>query len=103
WNHYAPDPKTCDEITASPLRATLDQLCDLPPALVVTAENDPLRDEGEAYAAKLMEAGVSVIATRYVGAIHGFTSINALANTPPTRGAIAQICNFLQAHLFASP
>ncbi|XAZ21434.1 alpha/beta hydrolase [Sinorhizobium sp. B11] len=65
WDLYAPDAKTRDNPYVSPLRASIDQLKGLPPALVITAENDPLRDEGEAYARKLKEAGVTVAAARY--------------------------------------
>ena len=67
WDLYAPDAKTRDNPYVSPLRASIEQLTGLPPALVITAENDPLRDEGEAYARKLKEAGVSVDAVRYNG------------------------------------
>jgi len=63
WDQYTSDPSQREEITASPLRATLEELADLPPALVITAEADVLRDEGEAYAAKLRQAGVAVTAT----------------------------------------
>ena len=65
WDNYAPDNATRKEPTASPLLASVDQLRDLPPALVITDENDVLRDEGEAYAHKLMQANVTVTATRY--------------------------------------
>ncbi len=78
------------QITASPLRATVEQLRGLPPALVVTAECDVLRDEGEAYARKLIAAGVRVTATRYLGTIHDFVMLNAITDTPAARGAIAQ-------------
>src|SRR5258707_6111399 len=76
--------------TASPLRATVDQLRGLPPALIITDENDVLRDEGEAYAHKLMTAGVPVTATRYLGTIHDFVLLNPITNTPAPRAAIAE-------------
>lgn len=76
------------QITASPLRATNEQLTGLLPALVITAEADVLRDEGEAYANKLREAGVEVTAARFQGTIHDFDMLNALADSNATRGAI---------------
>ena len=90
WNHYAPDTRVRHEPTASPLHATMEQLQGLPPALVITAESDVVRDEGEAYALKLMQAGVQVTATRYLGTIHDFVMLNALTHTPAARAAIAQ-------------
>src|SRR5207249_4279680 len=89
WDQYTSDPKERAEITASPLRATQDQLRGLPRALVITAEADVLRDEGEAYANKLREAGVRVTAARFQGIIHDFVMLNALANTAAARGALA--------------
>ena len=91
WKQYTGGAAIEQEPTACPLRATVDQLNDLPPALIITGECDVLRDEGEAYARKLMQAGVPVTCTRYLGAIHGFMGINALADTPPTRTAWAQV------------
>jgi acetyl esterase len=65
-------------------------LSGLPPALIQTAENDVLRDEGEAYGRKLDEAGVDVISTRYNGQIHDFGLLNALRDIPSTRVALDQ-------------
>jgi acetyl esterase/lipase len=91
WTQYTGGKAIEHEPTACPLQATLDQLRDMPPALVITGECDVLRDEGEAYARKLTQAGVAVTATRYLGAIHGFMGINALADTPAARAATAQV------------
>lgn len=90
WNAYAPEEKQRANILASPLRASADDLGGLPPAFIVTAENDVLRDEGEAYAQKLMDAGVPTTAVRYRGTIHDFVMLDALAETTPARGAVAQ-------------
>lgn len=81
WDQYTTDPEERNQITASPLRASLEQLRDLPDALVITGEADVLRDEGEAYAAKLREAGVNVTAVRFQGIIHDFVMLNPLAET----------------------
>jgi acetyl esterase len=90
WDAYLPDPAARKQPTATPLNASLDQLTGLPEALVVVAENDVLRDEGEAYARMLSNAGVRVTSIRYHGTIHDFVMLNALADTPAARGAIAQ-------------
>jgi acetyl esterase len=92
WNHYIGErPENGYQPECLPLLASLEQLRGLPPALIITAECDMLRDEGEAYARKLTQAGVPVIATRYLGVIHGFTVTAALAQSPPARGAMAQV------------
>ena len=96
WDQYTTDEAQRAEITASPLRATTEQLADLPPALVITGEADVLRDEGEAYAARLREAGVPVTATRYGGIIHDFVMLNALAETQAAKAATAQAAAFLK-------
>ena len=99
WDLYAPDAKIRDNPYVSPLRASLQQLRGLPPALVITAENDPLRDEGEAYARKLKEAGVPVIATRYNGMIHDFVLLNGIQSDPEPEAAIRQMSVEIKAHL----
>ena len=90
WDNYTTDANQRKEIYASPLQATTAQLKGLPPTLIQTAENDILRDEGEAYARKLDEAGVKVTATRYNGMIHDWGLLNALSNIPGTQSAILQ-------------
>ncbi|WP_244486001.1 alpha/beta hydrolase [Bradyrhizobium viridifuturi] len=99
WDLYAPNAAARNNPYVSPLRASLQQLQGLPPALVITAENDPLRDEGEAYARKLKEAGVSVIATRYNGMIHDFVLLNGIQNDPEPPAAIRQMAAEIKAHL----
>jgi acetyl esterase len=99
WEAYLPDHAARAEATATPLSASLDQLAGLPEALVVVGENDVLRDEGEAYARLLSNAGVRVTSTRYNGTIHDFVMLNALADTPAARGAIAQAVCALKNHL----
>ncbi|MEY9906735.1 acetyl esterase [Catenulispora sp. MAP12-49] len=99
WDQYTTDPAQRAEITASPLRASVEQLADLPPALVVTGEADVLRDEGEAYANKLRQAGVPVTAVRYQGVIHDFVMLNALRETHAAEGAINQAVAVLRTAL----
>ncbi|MGV9853140.1 alpha/beta hydrolase [Streptomyces sp. NPDC003442] len=100
WDQYTTDEAERAQITASPLRATIEQLKDLPPALVITAEADVLRDEGEAYAGKLREAGVSVTAVRVQGIIHDFVMLNALRETHAAEAAISLAIRTLHAALY---
>lgn len=90
WDNYLPDHSKRNEIYASPLQSSIEQLKGLPPAVVQTAENDVLRDEGEAYARKLNEAGVPVTLTRYNGQIHDYGLLNPLATVPSVKIAILQ-------------
>jgi acetyl esterase len=99
WDSYTTDLRQRNEIYASPLLATTEQLKGLPPALVQTAEKDVLRDEGEAYARRLDAAGVDVTATRYNGMIHDFGLLNALSEVPSTRSALLQASDELKQHL----
>ncbi|WP_022927491.1 alpha/beta hydrolase [Patulibacter americanus] len=95
WDQYTTDPEERAQSTASPLRATDEELAGLPKALVINAEADVLRDEGEAYARRLRAAGVDVTATRYNGALHDFMMLDALRETNAAAGAIAQTIGFL--------
>ncbi len=88
WDQYTTDEADRAQITASPLRATTEQLTGLPPALVITGEADVLRDEGEAYAGKLRTAGVPVTAVRFQGIIHDFVMLNALRGTHAAEAAL---------------
>jgi acetyl esterase len=99
WNQYTTDTAQRAEITASPLRASRDDLTGLPPALVITAEDDVLRDEGELYAAHLRAAGVPVAAVRYQGTIHDFVMLHALKDSAAAVAATAQGGDFLNAVL----
>lgn len=96
WNNYTSNQTNLNEPTVSPLQASVDQLKGLPPALIINGENDVLRDEGEAYALKLLEAGVRVTAVRYHGTIHDFVMLNAIAEDPAPRGAIEQASQMLK-------
>ncbi|MEU7143723.1 alpha/beta hydrolase [Nocardia sp. NPDC046473] len=100
WDQYTTSEADRAQITASPLRAGTEQLAGLPPALVITAENDVLRDEGEAFAAKLRTAGVPVIQTRYGGIIHDFVMVNSMHDTNAAKAAVAQAVAVLHAALY---
>ncbi|MEL5990803.1 alpha/beta hydrolase [Microbacterium phosphatis] len=99
WDQYTTDEADRAQITASPLRATTEQLAGLPAALVITAEADVLRDEGEAYAAKLRAAGVEVTAFRALGIVHDFVMVHGLHGTSAAQAAIAQAVASLRAAL----
>lgn len=99
WDNYLPDKDKRKEIYASPLQASIEQLKGLPPALIQTAENDVLRDEGEAYARKLNEAGVEVTLTRYGGLIHDYGLLNPLSSVPAVKTALVQAASVIKAAL----
>jgi acetyl esterase len=88
WDQYTTDPAERTDPHASPLRASMDQLKSMPPTLVITDEADVLRDEGEAYAAKLREAGVQVTAVRVLGMVHDFMMLDSLRNTAANNVAL---------------
>src|SRR3954449_5322094 len=96
WDAYQPDLERRLEPFASPLRASEEQLAGLPPAFVIVGEADVLRDEGEAYAARLRAAGTAVTTVRYDGITHDFLLLNALSETHATRAAIAQAIAILR-------
>ena len=99
YEMYIPEPENRKEIYASPLQATVEQLKGLPPALVITGESDVLRDEGEAYARKLDEAGVPVTNARYGGMIHDFGLLNGLAHTEQVHSLFEQAGTELKKYL----
>ncbi len=94
WDHYVPETSRREQPYASPLRGNL---AGLPPALIQTAEFDPLRDEGEAYAAALQAAGCAVRKTRYDGLIHGYFSMQEAIAAAPT--AMREACDAIKAHI----
>jgi acetyl esterase len=96
WDAYAPDVERRLEPFASPLRASDEQLAGLPPAFVIVDEADVLRDEGEAYAARLRAAGIPVTTVRYDGITHDFMMLNPLSDTHATRAAVAQAIAILR-------
>ena len=96
WDAYLPDEDRRSEITASPLRADIEDLAGLPEALVIVDENDVLRDEGEAYARKLIKAGVRTTAVRYNATIHDFMMLNPLRTSAASTGAIEQAIHVLR-------
>ena len=99
WDNYTTDPNERAEIYASPLRAMTDELRGLPPALIQTAGNDVLRDEGEEYARKLDAAGVDVIAVRYSSMIHDWGLLNLISQAPAVRSSLLQVAEELKRRL----
>jgi acetyl esterase/lipase len=99
WDAYTTDPAQRAEITASPLRAGLEELAGLPPAFVIVDENDVLRDEGEAYARKLTAAGVPTTSVRYNGILHDFMMLNPVRETRAARAATHQAIAMLKTAL----
>jgi acetyl esterase/lipase len=99
YDMYIKDPEKRWDIHASPLQASIDQLRGLPPALIQVAENDILRDGGEAYGRKLDEAGVRATTVRYNGVIHDFGLLNGLAEIPQTRALFLQAAAELKKYL----
>ncbi|MEB6195347.1 alpha/beta hydrolase [Mammaliicoccus sciuri] len=95
WDQYTTDANERDEITASPLKASVEELKGLPSAMILNAEADVLRDEGEAYANKLREAGVEVIHMRFQGIIHDFVMVNSMDQTNATRAAMDISTNWI--------
>jgi acetyl esterase/lipase len=96
WDAYLPEHEKRADITVSPLRASLEQLSGLPPALVIVDENDVLRDEGEAYARRLIQAGVTTISVRYNAIIHDFMMLNPVRSTQAATAAIEQAIQVLR-------
>lgn len=102
WNAYLPDAGRRSEPYASPLRASDAQLTRLPPAFLIVDEADVLRDEGEAYAARLRAAGLAITTVRYDGITHDFMMLNPLSDTRATRAAVAQASSILRGVFYGS-
>lgn len=95
WDAYLPDKKMKNDLYVSPARANMEDLAGLPPALIITGENDVLRDEGEEYARKLDEAGVKVMNFRVNLTIHDFMMLNGLHHSKAVKGAFKFLCSVL--------
>jgi acetyl esterase/lipase len=89
WSTYLPEEELRSKSTVSPLRATLDELRGLPPALVIVDENDVIRDQGEAYATKLREADVPTASVRFNGTMHDFMMLAVLRDSETTHAALS--------------
>ncbi|WP_448719374.1 alpha/beta hydrolase [Microbacterium natoriense] len=102
WDSYLPDVEARVDVTASPLQASLDELTGLPETFLVVDENDVLRDEGEAYGRKLIEAGVRTTLVRYDGTIHDFMMLTPLRSSAASTAAIEQAIHILRKALAAA-
>lgn len=100
FDSYVPDKNKRKEVYVSPLKAEVSELYGLPPALVITAENDVLRDEGEAYARKLIEAGIDTACVRINNTCHDFILLNALRDSKATKAGYKLLCKFLNRALY---
>jgi acetyl esterase len=96
WDAYLPEKDKRDETTASPLRATVEELAGLPEAFLIVDENDVLRDEGEAYGRKLTAAGVRTTSARYNGTLHDFMMLNPVRGTAASTAAVEQAIHVLR-------
>lgn len=96
WHSYTGKPEDRSKNTMAPLKSTLEQLEKLPPTLIISAENDVLRSEGEEYASKLVDANVPTVAVRYLGVKHGFLSDAVLGQQG--QAALSQIADALKKH-----
>ncbi|MDO3635560.1 alpha/beta hydrolase [Mycolicibacterium arseniciresistens] len=99
---YLPRGQHADP-TVAPLRADRSELARFPASLIITAEADVVRDQGEAFAARLREAGAATTAVRYEGTVHGFAVLDALRDTSASRAALAQAVHALRNSLGAGP
>jgi acetyl esterase/lipase len=100
WDSYTTDPRERNDVYASPLQASSERLKGVAPALIQTAEMDVLRDEGEAYARKLDQAGVDVTATRYNGLIHDYGLLNPISQVPGVLSALLHASAELKKRLY---
>ena len=99
WDHYAPDPESRLHPDAAPLRSA--NFAGLPPAVILTAEHDVLRDEGELYATRLLKAGVPVRHQRFAGQMHGFFTMTDVL--PGAGEALDYVAAAIEEHLASEP
>ena len=95
FKNYAPDKEIRKKHTVSPLKASTEELIELPQTLIITAENDVLRDEGEEFARKLIDAGVDTACVRINNTFHDFIMLNALRESKAVKAGYKLLCKFL--------